>query len=587
MPPRMFRDFPNPTSDEIPDKAERAVYKALRGSLPDDWAVFYHYVYTVKEGYRRPEDGEADFIILVPRLGVLFLEVKGSRSFESIDGIWYVIDENNNRTKTKNPFEQAIKNKHNIIKNIICRSLGISKDKFPASYCHAIIYPFGDVSGKLPPAQCPQVFINLHSMDKLKLRIERVFSDFGYRPDDKNLSSGLYEKIVDILKGNTKFVPVISKKIDSHDLEDSVIEEENVIEELTREQYEVFRNILMRNRVKVNGRAGSGKTMFAAWAADALSSIGNKVLIICYNSSLANWIDLKYKLPSSVKVTYFHMLVREYARKANILNRYQIDDRFWQEDSAVCLLEAIDILGNDCKFDSVIVDEGQDFSPLWWLPVESLLKENATRHFYIFYDPDQSIFINQRNGVTADYPMDMADYFLTKNCRNTRKIIGYCGNFTQNPIETFEKSPEGMLPQIVNFIASPNDRAARAKKIINDWINEGFEPSQIALISPWNSDNNFSVLCHLNDVNKYPVRGESDDVGNWINNEIIWGSTIKKFKGLEASCVLIADIPVVGALGFDREDMYVAASRAKQRLVLLPASNKSFDEVQKWLKTQS
>lgn len=33
--------------------------------------------------------------------------------------------------------------------------------------------------------------------------------------------------------------------------------------------------------------------------------------------------------------------------------------------------------------------------------------------------------------------------------------------------------------------------------------------------------------------------------------------------------------------------LIIDASHAKQRLALLPASNESFDEVQKWIRTQS
>ncbi len=85
----------------------------------------------------------------------------------------------------------------------------------------------------------------------------------------------------------------------------------------------------------------------------------------------------------------------------------------------------------------------------------------------------------------------------------------------------------------------------------------------------------------------YKIKGEKDDLIKWIGGDLIWGSTIKAFKGLEATCVMITDIPKLGATGFNKQDMYVAASRAKQRLVLLPASNESFDEVQKWIRTQS
>lgn len=586
MPPRMFRDYIDPK--EIEDLGEREVYVALKKSLPDDWVVFYHYVYCCRGFF--PFDGEADFIILAPERGILFLEVKQSRSCESIDGVWYAIGKNKNRTEVKNPFEQAIKNKHSIIK-IICNKLGLNKNAFPATYGHVVIYPFGVVQGTLPASQTPQVFIDCNSMNDLYTRLERAFFDFGYKRNSRFLEKSVFDKVFNILLGNTKFVPLTCPSIDHDVVEPLVIQENQVLEDLTRDQYEVFRNMLARNRVKINGKAGSGKTMIAVWTAEALASIGDEVLLLCYNRLLAEWINLTYELPENVKVTTFHGLFFEYANNANIINNYNTaDPKFWLEDCAIGLLEAISKLGDKCKFNSIIVDEGQDFAPYWWLPIEDLLKSSHAGHFYIFYDPEQSIYLDQQLGVKPEeieYPVNMDDYYLWQNCRNTVKITKYCENFTDNPIATFEKSPEGTIPNLLSSCDNASNRAKIASKIIKDWLNEGFNPAEIAVISPWKKENPSSTLNNLDEVANYKITGEREDLPKWIGGDLIWGSTIKAFKGLEATCVMITDIPKLGTVGFNKHDMYVAASRAKLRLVLLPASNESFEEVQKWIRTLS
>lgn len=582
MPPRMFRDYIDPK--EIEDLGEREVYVSLKKSLPDDWVVFYHYVYCCR-GYR-PYDGEADFIILAPKMGILFLEVKQSRSCESVNGTWYAIDKYNKRTEVKNPFEQAVKNKHSIIE-IICNKLGLNKSAFPATYGHAVVYPFGVVQGSLPASQTPQVFIDCNSMGDLHGRLEKAFFDFGYKRSGLIFEKPVFDKVFTILLGNTRFVPLTYPIIDQDVVETPVDQGNQVLEDLTREQYEVFRNMLARNRVKINGKAGSGKTMIAVWTAEALASIGNQVLLLCYNRLLAEWISLNYELPENVKVMTFHSLFFEYATRANIINNYNTyAENFWLEDCTIGLVEAISNLGDSCKFDSIIVDEGQDFAPYWWLPIEDLLKSSQSRHFYIFYDPEQSIYLDQQLGVNPEeieYPANMHDYYLLKNCRNTIKIAKYCENFTNDIIQTFEKSPLGVSPDLINPCDNSSNRAKIASKIIKDWLNEGFSPAQIAVISPWKKGNFSSTLSHLDEVARFKIKGEKEDLTNWIKGNLIWGSSIKAFKGLEASCVMITDIPALGTTGFNKQDMYVAASRSKQRLVLLPTSNESFEQLQTWI----
>src|SRR3712207_4201900 len=73
-----------PDIDEvtISNEGERAVYIALRDQLPHDWTVRYHYPYCkYSGGYLR--DGEADFIVVAPERGVVFLEVKASYGYDS------------------------------------------------------------------------------------------------------------------------------------------------------------------------------------------------------------------------------------------------------------------------------------------------------------------------------------------------------------------------------------------------------------------------------------------------------------------------------------------------------------------------
>ena len=58
--------------------AERRLYEGFLAQLDDEYVV-YHSVDWVLAGPNGPDEGEADFVVTHPELGLLALEVKGGR----------------------------------------------------------------------------------------------------------------------------------------------------------------------------------------------------------------------------------------------------------------------------------------------------------------------------------------------------------------------------------------------------------------------------------------------------------------------------------------------------------------------------
>ena len=555
----------------------------------------------ISMGYKKLFSGQSDFIVLAPNMGVMIIEVKGSRGFNCVNGQWHTVKEDGSTEPLPNPFEQAVKNKHNIVDKIICRGLGINSNYFSdnAVLGHLVAFPNCRVAGNLCYSQLPQIFVTHSQMSTIGERIEHAFVDWGiHHIRNRNWFSGaVFERVVDILRGDMRLVEVAAMDAEA---------DSTAIEQLTREQYDGFKELMAKSRVLVSGPAGSGKTMLAVWAAQALASMGYKVLIVCFNRNLSKWIEAKYDLPELITVRRYHAISREYAQNAGLTFNPQGGDgaeRFWSETSAAIFLDAITILedrvGDQCKFDAVIVDEGQDFSDHWWTPLEVLLKNPDTGHFVIFHDPDQSVYSHADDdgaqvaidGAPAQqaFPINMRRHVLTKNCRNTRSVVKYCGGVLRTPqrpdfvLLPFERSPDGVPPILLPVMPIVGNRAARAADIVNGWIREGFKPSQIALISPWNRNNQNSILLGLQQIGQNPIKGDDADIQDWIDGNCLWGSTIKSFKGMEADCIIIADVPSTGARGFNLSDMYVAASRARRNLVFIPMSEQASREIRNWI----
>lgn len=93
-------------------QSEKAVWMALR-DLPDPWRVF-HGVEWQAERDGRPGDGEADFVLLHPKVGFIVLEVKGG-GVGVVDGLWHSIDRNGDRHDIRDPFEQAKTSKYTLL----------------------------------------------------------------------------------------------------------------------------------------------------------------------------------------------------------------------------------------------------------------------------------------------------------------------------------------------------------------------------------------------------------------------------------------------------------------------------------------
>ena len=94
------------------NEAERTVYQALKEQLPDNWTVRYNLVFCYWDNGKFRTDGQADFIVVVPDQGLMFLEVKGADGMEIVDGKHYWIKEDGTRGKeTDDPFDQAQGNK--------------------------------------------------------------------------------------------------------------------------------------------------------------------------------------------------------------------------------------------------------------------------------------------------------------------------------------------------------------------------------------------------------------------------------------------------------------------------------------------
>ena len=98
----MARFFPTIDKNFHSSDGEKLVYESLKNGLSDQYVVFHSFTWLGNEKQRRSE-GEADFVILYPALGILSVEVK-SGGVAYREGNWIQINRFSGTEKVIDPF---------------------------------------------------------------------------------------------------------------------------------------------------------------------------------------------------------------------------------------------------------------------------------------------------------------------------------------------------------------------------------------------------------------------------------------------------------------------------------------------------
>ena len=329
---------------------------------------------------------------------------------------------------------------------------------------------------------------------------------------------------------------------------------------LTEEQFFVL-DVLSRHRqAAIAGCAGSGKTLLAVEKASRLARQGFRVLLTCFNRNLAVFLRQKLGDLPNLHIESFHKLCFDLAREADLLPvRNSRESRFFNVELPQLMHRAAKQLG--IKYDAIIVDEGQDFRPNWWSPLQSLLAEPNEDFFYIFYDDNQSIYTD---GDIADtLPIDQPPYTLTINCRNTKEIHQQVSRFYRAPTETTARGPLGRPISVARY-SQPHQLQATLSDTLQQLIRDERVPAnEIAILTPLSRRK--SQIWASSGFQRTTF---SDNPSQLHTDDTIVCNTIHAFKGLESSVVILAELDQWRSRDLNSL-LYVACSRARNHLIVL------------------
>jgi hypothetical protein len=505
------RTEPSPSWPE----SELAVYRHLKDALPVGWTAWH----SLKVRTKNAEFAEADFVIADPARGVLVLEVKGGLIAKD-EGVW----RQNGQPMKASPLDQA----HRFVRLLLAKF----KDRGMTSPPIGVATAFPDTDFELPPSQGDLEGIVIGARDLpylgeiLPRVLERALRPITWgrpSPDWVAFVHGLWCESWPKSMSLSQLVKVFEAKRTR----------------LDAEQFMALESILENDLVLVRGGAGTGKTLLARELAIREAHAGRSFLLLTFTDALGLELAKQVGLPGSV-VSPVGRFALDRLRQTGFGEPERYEPAFW-DDVTRSAAESADIW-DGCGFDTVIVDEGQDFGAAEWKIVERCGSCRGPRRLWIFADEDQAFWDDRR--IPAEIEARAVKYVLKRPYRcppavqalADAYVDGGWGDGTGRLEAVAQGSADGTIKVVVCGDGEPEAHAAVGREI-RAAKKLGFAEREIAVVS-------LRGMMHPGNVmhNSSLGRCELAQATDLAHRERVICDTFLRYKGLERPMVIVGDV---------------------------------------------
>ena len=531
---RMYpRELPRHVIENSKLSSEVRVYERIREKLGGDYTAYYSRSWHEADDHGAEFDGEADFIVAHPEHGLLFLEVKGGRvSCREAEGQWLSEDREGFKFRIKNPLSQARSSKYHFLKRL--NESKALRGRFIRARHGAVLPGSARPAHALAPDAPLDIIAFGDDMERLDRWIVRRMTE-GSDPRETPLGRDGLRALEELLAGHFELRAHIGE---------SLADDARTIERLTGEQAWILDTLEDNREMAISGGAGSGKTVLAIEKAVRSAAEGRRTLLTCFNAPLASHLRHVCQGNQLLVVASFHSLCRSLAQKAGI----ELPPDGGQATFDVHLPEAlVEAVGNNPElgFDTILVDEGQDFRDSWLDALRLTLNDADEGRFYVFYDDNQRLFSSE-TGFIAGLPE--SSIALTRNLRNTKRIHALISKWYEGRRST-AAGPEG---EAIGFMPCREGEMAWAR--VNERVAQLLRSGQV-------TPGQVAVLTGAG-VASAAIPGKIAGMPTCRSDEMcpdhIVCDTVRRFKGLSRPCVFLVGIDGLT----DPELIYVATSRA-------------------------
>jgi len=558
-----------PPPEERGKKAERAAYLAFRDQLPDDFYVYYSL--EVVSEFGDQQQAEIDFAIVHPELGLLVVECKGGGVERDVHGQWVRKFRGRVDVMERSPWKQAAAHQRTLRKELAARmrepESGFlphvrEQNGFPLAYGHAAAFPFADAEeANLSLEADDRLLFDQSTFDDVEPAVRSAMDFWGARHDKATFDREEFDRFrQNVLYPATSLAESLAARIRAED---------RVFEQLSDQQKTVMRQLKDRERLLVEGGAGSGKSLLALEAARMLVDDGMRVLLTCFNRKLRNSLARKIErgpdLAGDIVANHFHGLCGRAIDASDADVEYpdrtdkEASRTFWEERAPYILLEALDD-GTIPGWDAIVVDEAQDFDADWWDVLQVGLEDGSEGRLVAFHDPAQDLFGRENRLPNFD-----VTYPLTWNFRNTTRICETVSKLYTGDMQSHPRTPDGEPPEVHRYDSRTEQRRA-IDDLVRELVDEhDLTPAHLVVLTPQTRAN--SVLADCDAIGGVPI---TDDLAD--SDDKLLHATIGAFKGLERDVVIFADVDPDHPR-CSPNARYVAASRAVNRLYVFETSD--------------
>lgn len=561
----MARMIPSYIDISESPSGEVEIFELLKIEGPNEWIVLHS---LDLPRHVRQVEGEIDFLILIPGGAVICLEIK-SHEVVTRDrhGIWHL----GNHTERRGPFRQAAE----AMRSTLDRLQG-TNGLSGVPFISAVGFPRCQFNVPATEWEEWQVFDET-ALRQLGIRevIERIVR--STRTKFKRVPTALWfrdelgeptevecEKVRDVLR------PVFERQ---RSPKERRAENQRELRRFTEEQFKALDSLEANMRIAFSGAAGTGKTFLALEAARRSTGNGQRSLLCCYNRLLGDWLEREAgPLASNGYVGTLHKLIFKISGETSRSDG--ADAGYWTEELPALAVDRL-LRGHPLaeSFDLVVIDEAQDICTDPYLDVIDLLLKGGLKNGRIraFGDFSHQAIYTENNGreLLASRTHGLVQFELTENCRN-RPRIGHLAALlsgSKSPYREFRRKDDGIDIDILKFDEGQSQTSA-LEQAIDRLRAENHQLGDIAILSPFKAD---AAASRLGD----PYKGWLTPAADARTGKIRV-STVHSFKGLESIAVVVTDIRRVDR-PTDRQLLYIAASRATDRLILLVNENIAVD----------
>jgi hypothetical protein len=525
----------HPQDPVFQSEGEKTVYGLLIDQLPDDAEVYCNI-----EHFDGNERREIDFLVSLPEIGLVALEVKGGHVVVE-NQTWKQYSRETNRLEKKD-FVQQIDAERRMLRERF-------RQRFSFPLPNAAFLLVTPDSNFADDALLP-------GLDRWQLV-------------SKNENEKLYQKMLEAIKltqvkrsyGALEQEAIRQMFGDESNPYSHIIasaqERGEIVDQLSRDQSFLLDLMSDNKRIYIKGGPGSGKTILAIEQAVKLANERKRVGLLCYNRGLGEYLKrTTASLESDRKPSFVGTL-------DDLAGRWGLGEgptygtpeekaHYWGNLLPKTLRIHANSLQDHQKFDAWIVDEVQDLRAEHLEVLKASLRDPENGIIHVFGDQDQNLFSG-----APDLPWFYAIGRLSRNLRSSRKIAE-----SLNELSSVENQASGLImgmPPEVIIVNEGDQPEAVADRYVDYLINEAsWRPQDIVVVTTGKLHTKHQEL-------------KTDLVHYWdeyFANYSVFYTHVNSFKGLERPVVVV----IVNGMSLNsdaKQQLYVAMSRARDDLVLV------------------